>query len=1007
MNTNRKMGIVGITAIPVIGVLLVALLGWEDKEFETRLERATAALNEERYADAETVIKQMMAKEKVDDLSFPVAIAAVAAARQKHPERVMEYISLYPADLDINPDAIQQLRELGEELTENAEFTTAEAVLRFLVDRNSLTFRAQRALSRLLVVTGRRLEARKHLTIGRTSVPIKLDELLAAADDNVRVRGHEGIVAAAKWKAMDNSDALVELCLGIDTRSRVDLEDAESRLRKAVRLSPELIAAHVELGKCLLDAGKQDEIPQWNRALPDSARQHPGTWLVRGIWARDHDQPRAAIRCFWEALLRDPTDTTANTQLGRLLHAEGDSEMAKVFLRQGELSRELSELLQKIDRTSQAYIASFEGLIETVGNPLSVKDLDLLHRAAELFHELGREWEAVTAAGICLEIDRNDETAIQFLKQMPVKVDFQVSIPESRDPSRKVDFSKYPLPDFSAESDSRLSAATQGDGDLSSSNVSFVDEASAAGLEFTYFNSPDTSTVGMRMFEWTGGGVAVLDYDRNGFPDLFFSQGCQWPARPDQLEHSDRIFRNFDGERFTEVTSPAGIGDWQFSQGCAVGDFDSDGFPDLYVANIGRNRLYRNNGDGTFTDVSDDCGIQGDRWTTSCLLADVNADGHPDIYDVNYITGEGVYTAMCQHNGVSRACTPTKFKAEQDRLYLNQEDGTFADITDESGIVVNDGVGLGIVAADFSKTGRIDLFVANDAFPNFYFVKQPATAPGNVSFANQAWLNGLAFNRDGRAQACMGVAVGDANGDRLLDMFVTNFYEDYNTLYEQNEAGIFVDASMKAALRQPSYLLLGFGTQFLDGDLDGRPDLVLVNGDIDDFSDDPSRPYRQRPQYFQNVGRGRFSEIPPEKLGPFFAKEQLGRGLARLDWNGDGREDFVVSHLDTAAALLSNATQSAGNFVAVQLSGTVSNRDAIGASVTVQCGDSAWMQQLTAGDGYMASNQRQLIFGLGAHDQIDRLTISWPSGQRSEFVDLPVGGRLAFVESDSDGYVLP
>jgi hypothetical protein len=303
-----------------------------------------------------------------------------------------------------------------------------------------------------------------------------------------------------------------------------------------------------------------------------------------------------------------------------------------------------------------------------------------------------------------------------------------------------------------------------------------------------------------------------------------------------------------------------------------------------------------------------------------------------------------------------------------------------------------------LVAGDFDGSGRLNLFVANDQDANFYFVNQTPGPGASSAFVEQGVLSGLAYDGDGKAQACMGVAAGDANGDSRLDLFVTNFYQESNTLYLQDAAGLFTDATAKAGLRSPSYEMLGFGAQFIDGELDGHPDLVLTNGHIDDFSHQ-GIPYEMPAQYFRGLGSGAFAETPANELGEFFTRKNLGRGLARLDWNRDGKEDFIVSHLSSPAALVTNTSARTGRFLAVQLRGRQSGRDAIGATVTVEAGGRVRKQWLTAGDGYQASNQRQLIFGLGEETQVDRLAIRWPSGAEQEFRDLAAGRELIFIEN--------
>ena len=356
--------------------------------------------------------------------------------------------------------------------------------------------------------------------------------------------------------------------------------------------------------------------------------------------------------------------------------------------------------------------------------------------------------------------------------------------------------------------------------------------------------------------------------------------------------------------------------------------------------------------------------------------------------------------ATCRRADELQWCCPDAFAAAQDRLFLSHGDGTFHDATEDSGLAVADGKGLGIVAADFTGTGLLSLFIANDAVANGYFINQTSSRGSTLVFQESAATFGLALDDAGLAQACMGVAAGDANGDGRVDLFVTNFFEQSNTLYLQQPLGHFVDTTRRSGLRDASYRQLGFGTQFLDGDLDGRPDLVVTNGHVLDLSRQ-GVPYEMPPQYFRNRGDGRFEELPAALLGPFFEQRLLGRGMARLDWNRDGRDDFAVSHINASASLVTNVSPSPGNFLSVRLVSVTGDRDAFGSAVTVASGNAEWTQQLTAGDGYQASNERRLLFGLGNAEHVDILTIRWPSGRTETWNDLPANTDVIFRESSS------
>jgi len=370
----------------------------------------------------------------------------------------------------------------------------------------------------------------------------------------------------------------------------------------------------------------------------------------------------------------------------------------------------------------------------------------------------------------------------------------------------------------------------------------------------------------------------------------------------------------------------------------------------------------------------------------------------PDLYAVNYLSGREVFTRVCRDNtGLQSPCLPVNFTAAPDQLLLNTGDGSFKNVTSAAGVAVSNGKGLGVVAADFQQSGQLNLFISNDGVPNFFFQNETEARGHPPRFTEQALPMGLALNRDGRHEACMGVAAGDADGDGLLDLFVTNFTEESNTLYKQLATGLFLDNTQSAGLVESSFQLLGFGTQFIDADLDGDLDLILTNGHVDDYRA-AGLMYHMHPQFFQNTGEGRYVEVPSESLGPYFQQRYLGRGLAHLDWNRDGKEDIAVSHLDAPVALLTNSSPETGHYLSVRICGVTSDRDAVGATVSLNAGGRSLVRQLTAGSGYQASNEKRLVFGLGEATVAEQLKIRWPSGLIQEVGDVPADQEILMIE---------
>ena len=777
------------------------------------------------------------------------------------------------------------------------------------------------------------------------------------------------------------NDPLPYLALARQAWRDNDAAKARSHLEKVLQKHPQLVAAHSLLLELLVETGTLVEVEQARARLPPSAEDLSEVWLHQGLWAEKQGQWKAAARCYGEALRRDANLPRANYHLSHALAHLGMHEQAIPFAERANL---LTKLQLQI--------------------PINLNDLSLekLRSIVEQLEFLGRDWEA---AGWCQLVllqtgSLPDWARAMQLRLRPALLSSATDTAVSKNPVHRLDLSLFPLPERSSSAPQSVPMKPSINNEWS---AAFRDEAASSGLHFTYQNGA-SSDDSESMFEMNGGGVAVLDYDGDHWPDLFFTQGGRLPPAPFDASVSDQLFRNLGGDQagvrerphkqFANVSSQAGIQDVGYGQGITVGDFDNDGFPDLYVGNIGPNQLYHNNGDGTFSDVTAQSGTVGGYWTSSCVFADLNQDGLPDLYVATYLGGDDLGRRHCNKRKHPR-CAPLDFSAEQDHLYLNLGDGRFRDVTEISGLIAPDGRGLGVVAGDFDGSHRLSLFVANDMSANFFFRNQ-TTSPESIRFEEQALLAGLAFDDQGAAKACMGVAAGDANGDGRLDLFVTNFYRQFNDFYVQQPDGSFHDISRQAKLADSSFLMLGWGTQFIDGELDGYPDLILTNGHVHE-PDDPQVPYRMPPQYYRNQGNGTFAEIPSPKLGDFFQSTHLGRSLVRLDWNGDGREDVCISHLNEPVALLTNRSQRTGNFLAFRLVGVNSSRDAIGSSIRVQIGKQSWVRQLTAGDGFHASNERRLVFGLGDQTTVDSVEVTWPSGLQQSFQQFDVNQEWLLI----------
>jgi hypothetical protein len=520
----------------------------------------------------------------------------------------------------------------------------------------------------------------------------------------------------------------------------------------------------------------------------------------------------------------------------------------------------------------------------------------------------------------------------------------------------------------------------------------FRDIAAEAGLTVPYFNAADGQ---FRLVETMGSGIGLIDYDGDDRLDIFVAQGCPLPHDPSQKRYGARLYRNVGDGKFADVTEKAGVGFNGYGSGVAVGDYNGDGRDDVYLSAFGEGVLYRNKGDGTFEDATKAAKVASSGWATSCAFADLDSDGDLDLYVAHYLANtvdaEGRPTVSCNAMpGSLGYCPPLAFAAEPDALYRNNGDGTFTEIGKDAGITTPAGNGLGLAIADWDDDGKLDIFVANDQTPNILFRNL-----GGLRFEEVAVSWGLAFNESGNLRAGMGIAVGDYDEDGRLDLLVTNFYGEASTLYRNVAPRMFMVETSQARLLAPTRSKLGFGTGFLDYDNDGRLDLFIANGHVNDVRP-IGIPYAMTPQLFKGAGRGKFADVS-SKAGPYFQSEWLGRSVAFGDIDNDGDPDIVVSHIGRPPALLLNDTGPGGRSLRLTLRGSGPGRDATGAKVTAEVGGRAIVRTVTAGTSYLGASDRRVLIGLG-DGKVDRLTVRWPKGTTQTFASLPAGDALIIEE---------
>jgi tetratricopeptide (TPR) repeat protein len=815
---------------------------------------------------------------------------------------------------------------LAEVLQEKGELSKAEISFRNVLEQDSNNQAALSRLASLMMTTGRVSDATPYLRTLLQLRTITWMELgwLAAPD-----RGINAMEFLQKCQRNAPDDPASSIGIARNLFNRGLFKEAIACTQKLTFYGQFSEQRDLLTLQCQLHSGEPPgDVKDVDRQFQHfrSTAQRDGLFVLGSILEANglqHD----AIQCFAECLRISDHLSASQHLLSLLVRTEPRINL--------EPLRNRIQLQSRLDTIVRALQAETQ-------NPQAAKEI------SEIMSQLGRDDEAFAWRAAA---ERGGLTIVQ---SPPLNTDIR-HILDSCVKSRE---------SLASETKEQTHHRTpvQPGAELSRAENPIMDEAASAGINFSYYESPDDSTIGRRMFEWTGGGTGVLDLDHDTWPDLYFTQGTEWPVDINSSKWLDVVYRNRRGQTFVDVTSVAAIREPGYSQGVSCGDLNNDGFSDLVVCNIGKNSYWANQGDGTFIEFNPllTHDNSSEAWTTSCAIADLDADGLPDIFEVRYLAGEQISTLICPTTAGPRACSPLAFKPTVDRLLLNNGDGTFQDISAEAGIDFP-GNGLGLVITNLDEDPLLEIFIANDAMPNALWDNQSSDGSPPL-FEDVASLRGVALNSEGLAQACMGIAADDFNSDGSTDLFVTNFYNEPNAFYVFNSTGFATDEALLSGIRRSSIPMLGFGAQSIDSNCDSMPDIFLANGDIDDFSHE-GRPFQMVPQLLVNDGQGRFHEEIAGHTSDIRNALMRGRGVARLDWNNDHQWDLAISCLDSPACLATLRSNSISRFTQVTFIGTNSSRDAIGVQAKDQSGR---LQSLHAGDGYMASNQRAMIWPISS-----------------------------------------
>jgi len=494
----------------------------------------------------------------------------------------------------------------------------------------------------------------------------------------------------------------------------------------------------------------------------------------------------------------------------------------------------------------------------------------------------------------------------------------------------------------------------------------------------------------MYIVEAKGGGAAVfLDYNGDGWMDIYIVNGSKLEGFPPGQEPRNVLYRNNGDGTFTDVTEESGVGDTHWGMGCTAVDYDNDGDTDIYVANFGPNVLYRNNGDGTFTDVTEEAGVGDPRWSTGTAWGDYDGDGDLDLYVANYVDFDvhhlEKYRGRNVWHGIEVMAGPRGLEGAEDVFYRNNGDGTFTEVTVDAGLVDRlKGYGFTVLFADYDNDGDLDIYVANDSVPNYLYRNN-----GDGTFTEVGLEAGVAYSEDGREQAGMGAVFGDYDNDGWLDIFVTNFSDDNNTLYRNEGNGFFTDVTFQAGLGGPSLPFVSWGTEFLDYDNDGWKDIFVATGHVYPQVDlyDFGTTYKERNQLYHNNGDGTFTEVT-DQAGPGMQVEKVSRGAAFGDYDNDGDIDVLVLNMGDTPTLLRNDGGNRNHWIKFRTVGTWSNRDGIGTRIWVTAGGLTQMREVYMGSSFLSGNDIRVHFGLGRNKKAERVKVRWPSGLVEEFRDL-------------------